>query len=115
MSEVFRTLLEELADALRDAGDVEFADEVRDAASSDQLVMLAFLVSDELWGGSGSIADSAGIDGSSRSRARVETALVRLGKAQLERGVFNPRTAKWVTSFAADTRWFTKWRNTLGF
>jgi hypothetical protein len=59
----------------------------------------AFLVSNELWGGSGSIADQSGIDQAREARRQVEAALVALGEAQMASGHVNPRTAGWVSAF----------------
>jgi hypothetical protein len=58
-----------------------------------------FLVSNELWGGAGSIADQAGIDAGRSMRREVESALIDLGEEQIRRGVVNPRTATWVEAF----------------
>lgn len=58
----------------------------------------AFLVSNELWGGAGSIADQAGIlDGS--ARRKIVFILSELGEEQIRLGVVNVRTAMWIQAF----------------
>jgi hypothetical protein len=61
-----------------------------------------FLISNDLWGGSGSIADQAGVG--SAQRARIEQALAALGCAQLRVGVANERTRMWVSALSASRR-----------
>ena len=61
----------------------------------------AYLVSNELWGGSGSVADQAGITGSESTRRSIEKRLVELGEMQIAAGMVNPRTAGWVQAFRA--------------
>ncbi len=63
-----------------------------------------FLVSNELWGGAGSIADQAGINVGRSVRREVESALIDLGQEQIRRGLVNPRTVSWVDVFK-------KWRD----
>jgi hypothetical protein len=61
-----------------------------------------FLTSNDLWGGSGSIADQAGMpDGKRTDKTReIEHALIQLGKEQVRLGLVNPRTASWIATFA---------------
>jgi hypothetical protein len=96
---MLRGLLEERASALMDAGEASQAAAVASVAKSGQAAINAFLVSNELWGGAGSIADSAGVDGPARARRRIERILVRLGAEQIERGLVNPRVVMWTGSF----------------
>ena len=96
---MLRALLEDLAGALADVGEASHAATVREIAESSDGAIYHFLASNELWGGSGSIADSAGIGSSPRARRRIERILARLGQAQLERGIINPRTKMWTESF----------------
>jgi len=66
---------------------------------SDQ-ELRAFLVSNDLWGGSGSIADQAGLEHDrTAGRRAIEDALIRLGTVQLREGLTNTRTASWVDAF----------------
>jgi hypothetical protein len=108
---VLRELLEELASALTEAGESDYAADVAALANANNDQINQFLVSNELWGGPGSIADSAGVNSSGRARQRIERALARLGNAQLERGLINPRTEMWVERFQTRS---SKWRSILG-
>jgi hypothetical protein len=74
---------------------------VEEAISSPENELDAFLRSNELWGGAGSIADQAGIGKGTRTedRRKIEHALVQLGKEQIRGGKVNPRTAMWVGAF----------------
>lgn len=63
-----------------------------------------FLRSNELWGGSGSIADQAGLkSGRTNGTREIEQALIALGEEQIRQGIVNPRTVDWVKAF-------TEWR-----
>jgi hypothetical protein len=73
---------------------------VEDAMTASQSGLDAFLASNELSGGSGSIADCAGGGGRSESRRRIECVLIQLGKEQMRAGHVNPRTEMWVTTFS---------------
>ena len=94
-----REQLEVLRDALLEAGDWELAQRVTAALSGNDQSLNAFLTSNDLWGGSGSVADQGGIASSHDSRRRVQSALVALGEAQMSAGVVNPRTESWVEAF----------------
>jgi hypothetical protein len=63
----------------------------------------AFLTSNELWGGAGSIADQAGGPNRTAASREIEAILIELGNEQVRRGLINPRTASWVKAF-------TEWR-----
>jgi hypothetical protein len=95
-----REFLTRLADALGQCGDDDYAEVVTDALSSPDESLLAFLTSDDLWGGSGSIADQAGLAlGRRDGRRRIEQALIALGAEQIRVGHVNIRTASWVDAF----------------
>ena len=97
-----RTHLAALADALRRPGewDWPFVDMVTNALAGTDQELEAFLLSNELWGGSGSIADQAGFEPERGDvRRRVERALVNLGEAQIQAGLVNIRTESWVSAF----------------
>jgi hypothetical protein len=57
---------------------------------------VAFLSSNELWGGAGSIADQAGLDHGRAGRRLIEAVLIQLGETQLARGIANdPAPVAW--------------------
>jgi hypothetical protein len=95
-----RELLTRLADALGQCGDDDYVVVVANALSSPDESLLAFLTSDALWGGSGSIADQAGLTlGRRDGRRRIEQALIELGAEQIRAGHVNIRTTSWVGTF----------------
>lgn len=57
------------------------------------------LVSNELWGGAGSIADQGGMNLDRKDRRQIEHALAALGEEQIRFGKVNVRTASWVAAF----------------
>ena len=95
-----RELTTRLADALGQCGDDDYVAVVTNALSSPDESLVAFLMSNELWGGSGSIADQAGLTlGRRDGRRRIEQALIELGAEQVRLGQVNIRTASWVSTF----------------
>jgi hypothetical protein len=99
-SPVLRELLNRLADALGQCGDDDYVAVVTNALSSPDEALVAFLTSNELWGGSGSIADQAGLAlGRRDGRRRIEQALIALGEEQIRTGHVSIRTASWVGTF----------------
>ncbi len=96
-----RERLQLLSKALQECGALTLAAEVEEAIVGSEHELDAFLTSNELWGGSGSIADQAGIGNGPRTEAarKIEHALIELGKGQIKIGKVNPRTAMWVTAF----------------
>jgi hypothetical protein len=97
-----RERLKSLADLLHEAGDGVRAALVEDVCCGPDAECDAFLVSNELWGGPGSIADCAGV-GEKRSAARlkIEHLLVQIGNEQMRSGHVNPRTEMWLRAFTA--------------
>jgi hypothetical protein len=93
--------LQSLSTILRECGAPVSAAMVEDAISGSEEKLDAFLTSNELWGGSGSIADQAGMQGRSRAddTRKIERALVQLGKDQIRAGKVHPRTATRVSAF----------------
>lgn len=92
--------LESVRDALLEAGDSHSAGLVSAALAGGDDSVREFVVSNELWGGSGSIADQGGAaDSRDDARRSVEAALVSLGRVQLRAGVVNVRTSMWVETF----------------
>lgn len=85
--------------ALRRSGAEREANLVGAALSGSADELAAFLVSNELWGGSGSIADQAGVDRGQEARREIETALIALGQQQMSAGRVNERTSMWTSAF----------------
>lgn len=79
-----------LVERLREA-DEEFLAAYAEAQLGEPSALEAFLRSNELWGGSGSIADQAG--------TAVQEALIGLGQLQMRKGITNARTEMWVEAF----------------
>ena len=95
-----RTELKNLEKALRDADEVRFASAAYDAYQGPDEKMHEFLMSNDLWGGAGSVADQAGVGSTgSAQRKAIEAALISLGKAQIENEIVNIRTVGWVRAF----------------
>lgn len=96
-----RDRLQLLSRVLQECGESALAAKVEDATSGSDLGLDEFLTSNELWGGAGSIADQAGVGRGLRAegRRKIESALIQLGKEQIQTGKVNPRTAMWVSVF----------------
>jgi hypothetical protein len=92
--------LEELAQLLSSGGESHLADLVNAAISGTESERSAFLVSNELWGGAGSIADQAGVAANrSDERRRIERVLIAIGEEQMRSSNVNQRTEMWVSAF----------------
>jgi hypothetical protein len=98
---MIRQLLESLARLLRENGERMRADMVEVAAAAPDSELNAFLASNDLWGGSGSIADCAGCPQRSDGCRKIERILVQIGNEQIRSGNVNPRTRMWVDAFTA--------------
>jgi hypothetical protein len=95
-----RDKVRDLALALRDGGESRFADHAEAAAAGNEEQLLAFLTSNDLWGGAGSIADQAAGGGErTPQRRKIEAILVALGHEQLRNGNANVRTKMWISAF----------------
>ena len=94
-----RRRLEELKRVLQQNDEGWYAGHVENALSGPEEDFLAFLVSNELWGGAGSIADQAGVEQGREVRRLIEAALIEAGKEQIQSGLVNPRTTMWVDAF----------------
>ena len=68
------------------------------ALHGDKKKMWDYLVSNELWGGAGSIADQAVLE-SPDARKQLEVLLICLGREQMNLGRVNVRTEMWVSAF----------------
>jgi len=99
MNDDFTSELLALEKALIDEKEMMYADMVRSAIDGSESARLAFLRSNELWGGPGSIADQAGIEGGRSGRKAIESVLVTLGMKQVQAKVLNERTEMWILAF----------------
>lgn len=95
----FTKQLRRLRSALEECGEQAFANRIEDVIEMPRDKCEEFLVSNELWGGAGSIADQAGVDRGRRLRRKVERALIELGEAQVRNSLVNQRTTSWVDVF----------------
>jgi hypothetical protein len=93
-----RNKLRELIELLRNGNEPYYAAKIEDALSGTEEDLKAYLISNELWGGAGSIADQALIE-TRESRRNIEKLLAELGEIQLKHGIVNVRTEMWTTTF----------------
>jgi hypothetical protein len=68
------------------------------ALLGDDSKMWDFLVSNDFWGGAGSIADQGAFE-FPEARWELETLLIKLGREQMRLERVNLRTARWVSTF----------------
>jgi hypothetical protein len=108
----FRSILSDIAGVLEEGRENEFAANIRAALAATNDVLEKFLMSNSLWGGSGSIADSAfggnkSFDGFDVQRAREQrfkNLMAQLGCMQIEARKTNPRTSMWVEAFRQSSK-----------
>ena len=98
---MIRDILESLRVVLEEGGDFHSCGLVTTALDGEDEQIEAFVTSNELWGGSGSIADQACLSNGSRTddRRAVEKVLIRLGDEQARLEKVNSRTEFWVKAF----------------
>jgi hypothetical protein len=98
----------QVADLLEAGNESFLASAVRDKCSASDQEFEAFLISNELFGGSGSLADSAfAFRGDpyerelvrKKHRAEFEGLMIQLGRRQLAQGKANVRNSRWVDAF----------------
>lgn len=99
-AETLKQELEMLERLLAQHGESGPAQRIRAALDGSNQDLQAFLTSDELWGGAGSIADQAGVDQGRDVRRPIELALAKLGREQIRQGVANVRTDRWLDAFS---------------
>ena len=68
------------------------------ALLGDEKKLWDYLTSNELWGGSGSVADQALLE-LPEERRYLEGLMIRLGREQMRLGRVNVRTEMWVSVF----------------
>ena len=95
----FTLQLRQLRSALEQCGEHSLVKRVDDVMEMSSDEREAFLTSNELWGGAGSIAAEGGVGRGRGLRAKVESALIQLGEEQLRTDLVNRRTATWVKAF----------------
>ena len=95
-----RSTLREISSLLEQHNDSSI--ELGIALLGDDEQMWRYLVSNELWGGMGSVADEAILEFPD-ARRQLEGLLIRLGREQMTLGRVNVRTETWVEVFE-------KWR-----
>ena len=83
----------------RKHGDNYCADQIQAALSGSEEDLRAFLVSNELWGGAGSIADQALVELGRPVRREAEAVLADIGEMQTDIGIANVRTQMWTSAF----------------
>jgi len=92
-------ILENILMVLKDGGEEYYYQLIRnildDKAEDD---VWKFIISNDLWGGSGSISDQALLDNKDL-RIKLEMLLIELGNMQMRMDKVNPRTKMWVSSF----------------
>ncbi|MFH1998075.1 MAG: hypothetical protein ABIK28_00275 [Planctomycetota bacterium] len=98
-----RQKLENVEKILAEHGESGFSQVIRQALNGSDQDLQEFLVSNELWGGPGSVADQAGVSLGRDVRRQIEMTLVELGLEQMRKSVVNDRTKTWVNAFR-------KWR-----
>ena len=95
----FRDKLSELMRLLRETGDDQSANQVEEALSGSDESLRAYLVSKELWGGAGSIADQGGLNGSDEFMSQIKALMIHIGRMQMSMNMINVRTEMWVDAF----------------
>jgi len=96
---LLRQKLGHLQAVLAERGESAWADRLSGVLAGSDVQLHEFLASNSLWGGSGSLADMAGMEQGRPTRRAIEAALIDLGHAQIEAGLVNQRTEWWVGAF----------------
>jgi len=97
MDEILRKL-REIAELLQKGGETRYAEQIEEVLRGTEVDLKAYLTSNELWGGSGSIADQALLY-TRGSRRTIEKLLIELGELQMNKGIVNVRIAMWTGAF----------------
>lgn len=94
-----RTHLEQLKATLEKYNDQYLSGLIEKALAGTDDEVDSFLVSNELWGGAGSVADQGGLNRGREAKREIESILIALGEQQIRNGKVNVRTAGWVDVF----------------
>lgn len=90
-------LLSVLRKLLQSVNEVHKANQIEDALAGSDDVLKAYITSNELWGGSGSIADLIIKD--QHANRKYQAILAELGELQIRQGLVNERTEMWTKAF----------------
>ena len=98
--EDFRRQLRRILELVRSCEPSAIVRPMHTAATGSDDQLIAYLKSNELWGGSGSVADQAGLSSKTEHvRRSIEKRLLELGEMQSAAGILNPRTEMWTEAF----------------
>jgi hypothetical protein len=99
-----REILQEISELLeKHDGSSNASNALAIALLGDENKLWDFLVSNDLWGGAGSVADQALLE-LPEERRLLDGLMVRLGREQMRLGKVNIRTEMWVSAFE---KWLT--------
>ena len=93
-----RNTLTQVAALLRQGGEIAYAERIDKITKGTEKEFWGFLVSNDLWGGAGSIADQ-GLIKNKELRPQLQYLLIELGELQGKMGKVNVRTDMWVSAF----------------
>ncbi len=93
-----RNILFRLSALLKQGGETDNAERIEVILEGGENELWQFLVSNELWGGAGSIADQALIENKAL-RKKLQELLIELGEEQEKLKRVNVRTGMWVSAF----------------
>jgi hypothetical protein len=94
-----KNILTKIYDLLSDGNEThQNYPELQHALNGTEEEFLGFLVSDDLWGGPGSIVDQALIE-DEEARRELEKLMFQLGRIQVKKNIVNIRTEMWTIAF----------------
>ena len=96
--DIFKTLLNTISELLKAGGEQHASEEIIRILNGTDEEVEEYLVSNELWGGAGSIADQSLIS-NREYRKQLETLLISLAEEQEKIGIVNCRTESWLGCF----------------
>lgn len=97
MEERIKKILENIIAILKKGKEDYYAEMICDALNDKQDKLWSFLVSNELWGGAGSLVDQALLD-KKDLRGKLEKYLIELGNMQILINKVNIRTKMWIVA-----------------
>jgi hypothetical protein len=96
--ERIKNILVKIQSLLRDGHETHQAELIQHALDGTEEEFSGFLISDDLWGGPGSVADQALI-GDKKARRELENLMFQLGRIQVKKNIVNARTKMWTIAF----------------